>query len=120
MSLTPPRFQGAYYLAGYVVECALKACIARRTQADDFPPEDTRRTHYIHSLKDLARTAQLNHLLDTEVSQRTPLGTNWETVVKWDVTSRYDANKTQQDAKSLLQAIQHPTEGVLIWLQQRW
>jgi HEPN domain-containing protein len=26
-------YAGAYYLAGYAVECALKACIARKTQA---------------------------------------------------------------------------------------
>jgi HEPN domain-containing protein len=28
---------GAYYLAGYAVECALKACISKRTQRYDFP-----------------------------------------------------------------------------------
>ena len=28
---------GAYYLAGYAVECALKACIAKRSQEHDFP-----------------------------------------------------------------------------------
>src|SRR5439155_18484686 len=32
-------YEGAYYLAGYAVECALKACIAKRTQAHDFPPK---------------------------------------------------------------------------------
>ncbi|MCP5119377.1 MAG: HEPN domain-containing protein, partial [bacterium] len=25
------RYNGAYYLSGYVVECALKACIAKLT-----------------------------------------------------------------------------------------
>jgi HEPN domain-containing protein len=28
---------GAYYLAGYAVECALKACIAKETQRYEFP-----------------------------------------------------------------------------------
>lgn len=28
---------GAYYLAGYAMECALKACIAKRTREYDFP-----------------------------------------------------------------------------------
>jgi len=32
-------FEGAYYLAGYAVECAIKACIAKKTQIHDFPPE---------------------------------------------------------------------------------
>lgn len=31
------HWPGAYYLAGYAVECALKACIAKLTKADDFP-----------------------------------------------------------------------------------
>jgi len=30
-------FDGAYYLAGYAVECALKACIAKGTQRFEFP-----------------------------------------------------------------------------------
>jgi HEPN domain-containing protein len=33
------RFDGAYYLAGYAVECALKACISRLTREFDFPPD---------------------------------------------------------------------------------
>jgi len=33
-------FSGAYYLAGYVVECGLKACICRKTKRFDFPPKD--------------------------------------------------------------------------------
>lgn len=29
-------YDGAYYLAGYAVECGLKACIAKRTLRHDF------------------------------------------------------------------------------------
>lgn len=31
------KYSGAYYLSGYVVECALKACIAKQTKRFDFP-----------------------------------------------------------------------------------
>jgi hypothetical protein len=31
------RCSGAYYMAGYAVECALKACIAKRTNGHNFP-----------------------------------------------------------------------------------
>jgi HEPN domain-containing protein len=34
------RFDGAYYLAGYAVECAIKACVAKKTQRYDFPDKD--------------------------------------------------------------------------------
>ncbi len=30
--LANERYQGAYYLIGYAVECALKACIAKQTK----------------------------------------------------------------------------------------
>jgi len=38
---------GAYYLAGYAVECALKACIAKKTQRHEFP--DKRRVDASHT-----------------------------------------------------------------------
>ncbi len=31
------RFQGAYYLAGYALEAALKASICRQVRENDFP-----------------------------------------------------------------------------------
>lgn len=31
------RYDAAYYLAGYAIECALKARIAGRTRRNDFP-----------------------------------------------------------------------------------
>jgi hypothetical protein len=30
-------FEGAYYLLGYAIECALKACIAKQIKQHDFP-----------------------------------------------------------------------------------
>src|SRR6267154_1899434 len=37
--LAGQRWSGAYYVAGYAVECGLKACIARLTAEHDFPPK---------------------------------------------------------------------------------
>jgi HEPN domain-containing protein len=36
---------GAYYLAGYAVECALKACIAKETQRYEFPEKSQRQPY---------------------------------------------------------------------------
>lgn len=30
------QYSGAYYLSGYVIECALKACIAKQTRKERF------------------------------------------------------------------------------------
>ena len=54
-------YGGAFYLAGYAVECALKACIARKTQAYDFPPQDAK-TFYTHDLDMLFSKADLKSL----------------------------------------------------------
>ena len=36
--LVQGKYDGTYYLAGYAVECGLKACIAKRTERYAFPP----------------------------------------------------------------------------------
>jgi hypothetical protein len=42
LALPVPRSDGAYYLAGYAVECALKACIARTYNQHDWPDKEFR------------------------------------------------------------------------------
>jgi hypothetical protein len=58
---------GAYYLAGDSVECALKACIAKGTQRYDFPEKRSVDASHTHNLKDLIRVAKLEaaHLEQT-------------------------------------------------------
>jgi HEPN domain-containing protein len=33
--LNAGRYAGSYYVSGYAIECALKACIARRTRQEN-------------------------------------------------------------------------------------
>lgn len=42
-------WDGAYYLAGYAVECALKACIAKSTQRYAFPERKKVEFSYSHN-----------------------------------------------------------------------
>lgn len=66
--LQKQRYSGAYYLCGYAIECALKACIAKRTQRFDFPPE--RRAIdaiYTHDLTTLFKSAGLEKERDEDV-----------------------------------------------------
>lgn len=46
---------GAYYLAGYAVECALKACIAKQTQRFEFPDKDKVTKGWTHKLNELVK-----------------------------------------------------------------
>jgi hypothetical protein len=50
---------GAYYLAGYALECALKACIAKRTRRHEFPDKKRVEASYSHNLAQLVNEAGL-------------------------------------------------------------
>ena len=47
------QYSGAYYLSGYAVELAIKACIAKTFQANTIPDKDFVRLSYSHNLKEL-------------------------------------------------------------------
>jgi HEPN domain-containing protein len=84
--LKAKRFDAAYYLAGYVIECALKACIAKKTKRHDFPDKDFARKAYTHDLEDLAQLAGLKDTLKLQFRQYPSLETQWGVVE----VSRYE------------------------------
>ena len=111
--------EGAYYLAGYAVECALKACIAKRTQEHDFPEKGSHK-YFSHDLEDLLGFAKLKRELDQAFQTNPALRTNWTIILNWSEESRYKQGRTDQDVTDLLIAIEDQTGGVLTWLRQRW
>ena len=111
--------EGAYYLAGYAVECALKACIAKRTQEHDFPEKDARK-YFSHDLQDLLGFAKLRIELDQAAASNPAMDANWIIVQNWSEESRYEKAKTARQAEELLKAIEGPTGGLLPWVRQRW
>jgi hypothetical protein len=52
-------FEGAYYLLGYAIECALKACIAKQTKRYTFPEKDFAQKVWTHNLNELLKLAGL-------------------------------------------------------------
>ena len=117
--LNDGRPHGAYYLAGYAVECALKACIARRTQQHDFPERESK-SYYSHNLADLINFARLKGELDQAMRLDPALRANWTIVQDWSEESRYEIFRTGPDAAQLLRAISDTNGGLLPWLRQRW
>lgn len=109
---------GAYYLAGYAVECALKACIAKDTKRHDFPDKKIVDASYTHNLTDLVRVAGLQPQLAASMEENRSLEVNWTVVKDWNEATRYE-RRTRQQAVELLRAIsgQH---GVLQWVRQHW
>ena len=61
--------QGAYYLAGYTVEGALKACIAKKTKRFEFPAKaEYIRNLYTHELDKLLSLAGLDAQLNKDMA----------------------------------------------------
>jgi hypothetical protein len=113
-------FDGAYYLAGYAIECAFKACIAKLTNQFDFPPKlDEVRRIYVHKPKELARAAGLLDDLEAESQNDRSLFDNWAAVSAWGEESRYQ-RKTEAQARELYEAITEGSHGVLQWIKVRW
>jgi HEPN domain-containing protein len=110
---------GAYYLAGYAVECALKACIAKRTREHDFPDKALVNESYTHNLKELVRLALLKRELETALTADPAMDLNSTIVQGWSEASRY-AKKSFEEAAGLLQAIEDQAGGLLTWVRQRW
>lgn len=67
---------GAYYLAGYAVECALKACIARTTKAADFPDKNFALKCFTHDLVALYSLADLAAAFNADAANNSIFRTN--------------------------------------------
>jgi len=113
------NIEGAYYLTGLAVECALKACIAKNTKRHEFPPNlNIVRDIYSHDLGKLIVAANLQMALDAERRKNADLDSKWTLVIKnWNVNSRYRVGGL--NARDLYRAAAG-RNGVMQWLRQRW
>jgi len=110
--------EGAYYLAGYAIECALKACIAKRTREHDFPEKDSS-NFYVHDLERLLGHAKLKSEFELALRLNPAMNSNWIVAKDWSEKSRYD-KKTVEEATGLLKAIEDQNGGLLQWVQKHW
>jgi hypothetical protein len=112
-------YEGTFYLAGYAVECALKACIAKKTKRYAFPPRDSKEL-YDHGLVKLVVLAGLKSALDAEMTSVKAFRDNWATVKDWKVDARYETKIAKNQAENLYAAITDDPNGVLSWLKNYW
>ncbi len=115
------RWSGAYYLAGYAVECALEAAVLRYVEQTGIIFEDKKFAEkcWTHDLEVLVRMADLEVTRGNDISTNTQLGTNWLIAKDWNELFRY-RNSTQNQAQSLYNAVSDPTNGVLQWIKLHW
>lgn len=114
------KYQGAYYLAGYSLECAIKACIAKQVQQYDFPNKELAQKSHQHNLADLLGVAGLKQKLNEKEKQDLDFKLNWAVAKDWTVESRYECNIEENKAKDLYQAVTNEISGILAWLKTFW
>jgi HEPN domain-containing protein len=104
-------FDGAYYLSGYAIECALKACIAKKTKEFDYPDKKLVDKIYTHDFSKLIGVVGLK--VDESIAAR------WGTVKDWSEQDRYRRH-TEKEARDMYDAVANSKEGVLEWIKQHW
>jgi hypothetical protein len=119
LTLLAPMPDGAYYLAGYAVECALKACIAKGYGPQEWPEKQFVADCHSHEILKLVRLAGLEVARAADAAVNPNLGTNWNIVKDWNERSRYERH-SRAKAQRLYEAITHATDGVLPWIRARW
>jgi hypothetical protein len=112
-------WEGAYYLAGYVAKCALKACIAKRTVRHEFPDRKRVIDSHTHDLTVLMTIAELGTAVKEAAHTHPELHANWTIVRNWTGQHRYE-KPSQLDAENIIRALEQPKHGLLRWLKQKW
>jgi hypothetical protein len=113
-------WDGAYYLTGYAVEVALKACIIKTLMATDaFPEKKFSERCYTHDIGDLVGLAGLKAAWTAATAGDPDLSGNWGIAKEWSEHKRYH-RITEAEAKGLYDAVSDATHGVLTWIKTQW
>jgi len=119
MLLRAGRSSSAYYLAGYAVELALKACISSSFLSDTIPDKAFVTEIYTHNLEKLLGTAGLQYHFTSDSKKNPSLAAAWGIASKWTEASRYTL-WDQVSASNLVDAIGDPQNGVFQWVKKHW
>lgn len=119
--LASSRWSGAYYLAGYAVECGLKSCVLAYIIQSGviFADKKFAERCWTHDVDELVKLAELEPVRRLEIAASPQFGENWLVATAWTETSRYQ-QKSQLEAEDLVNAVSHNTQGVLQWIRKYW
>lgn len=110
-------WSGAYYLAGYALECALKAKIASSFRENEIPELRRVQRIYSHDLSSLLDISGLEDELEAATKVDAKLQKYWTIATKWSEQARYQI-WTQEHASAILEAVSGE-KGLLQWLLNR-
>ncbi|MBV9123140.1 MAG: hypothetical protein JO112_07275 [Planctomycetes bacterium] len=118
------RWSGAYYLAGYAAEYALKSCILHHIEKTGMIFQDRKYLKdlgdsWTHQLDRLLDLAGLTAVLGPATGANPVLHSYWSFVKDWNERSRYEP-KTEVQARALYEALTQEPDRVLRWLRTYW
>ena len=111
---------GAYYILGYAIECALKACIAKQIREHDFPDKHLIVDSYTHEPTKLLKLAGLRHKLEEAAPSRPALEVNWTVAKDWTAATRFQRGVPEKTVTDFFSAVLDEPDGVLPWLKTWW
>ncbi len=120
--LSAKRWAAAYYLAGYAVESALKACIVvyvKKNAEVVFREKKYSEKCWTHDIEILLQLAGLKETRDADASLNPALLKSWQVVKDWSEITRYE-RRTRLDAEKLYEAVTQTAVGVLPWIKNHW
>ena len=119
------RWSFAYYVAGYAVECALKSCLLARMIETGWVFQEKAKIAdcLTHDFEDLIRIAGMKEVLNERLAESAAgnraFVENWDTVLLWKSSNRYDV-KIKAEAVALRDAIIDQADGILPWIMKYW
>lgn len=117
--LQDQRYSNSYYLAGFAVEIALKACIAKQIAAETIPDKTFIQAIHVHNIAALVGLAGLKPELQNKEDSDPDFHTYWGIATKWGPSARYQAIDSLS-CQLLIQAVIEPDHGVLPWIKTYW
>jgi hypothetical protein len=119
--LDAQRWSGAYYLAGYAMECGLKACVIafiERT-GEIFRDREFSKKCFTHKPMELIGVADLLEFHNESLKTSPGFAGFWGVAKAWTEASRYQ-QKTESEARDLYEAVTSDPDGVLPWIRTHW
>lgn len=116
-------YDGACYLAGYVIELALKARVCRILDIVDYPDSgEISRLFKTHKYDDLVKLSGLERKFEEAKKSNPSLLTNWSVVTKWSEEFRYRPVGTNpmKHVQEIINALENPKDGIFTWIKKRW
>ncbi|WP_165233325.1 hypothetical protein [Aquisphaera insulae] len=116
------QWAGAYYLAGYAVECGLKSCVLAFVERNPdviFLDRKYSEKCWTHDIGVLVALADLQSSRVADSLANPALEVNWGIVLTWSEKARYELIGEAR-ARRLHEAVAHDPNGVLPWIRMRW